>query len=119
MNSLPPLWSANRPSDEVIPWLKGQLGQVGLRVMQTFDLQLTSSLKMGDCPCPHHGTDQCDCQLIVLLIYGKEGSPVSLILHGNDGQTWVSMVDHPGQRADTRTVIAIQHALEIPASAGK
>ncbi|MBI5839798.1 MAG: hypothetical protein HZB19_06820 [Chloroflexi bacterium] len=118
MNSLPPFFSADRPYDEVLPWLKQQLGRAGLRVMQTFDLRLTSPLKLGYCPCPHHGTDQCDCQLIVLLVYGKEGRPVSLILHGNYRQTWLSLIDHPGQRAEAGTVTAIQQAIEIQASAG-
>ncbi len=118
MNSLPPFFSADRPYDEVLPRLKQQLGRAGLRVMQTFDLRLTSPLKLGYCPCPHHGTDQCDCQLIVLLVYGKEGRPVSLILHGNDRQTWLSLIDHPGQRAEAGTVTAIQQAIEIQASAG-
>ncbi len=118
MNSLPPFFSATRPYDEVLPWLKQQLSRAGLRVVQTFDLRVTSPLKLGYCSCPHHGTDQCDCQLIVLLIYGKEERPVTLILHGNDGQTWLSLIDRPGQQADAKTVIAIQQALEVRTSAG-
>jgi len=84
-----------------------------MRVMQTFDLRLTSPLKPGYCTCPHHGTDQCDCQMIVLLIYGNEERPVSLILHGNDGQTWLAIADDPRQRADVKLITAIQQALEI------
>lgn len=112
MNQLPPFWSANRQYDEVLPWLKQQLGRLGLRVMQTFDLRLTAALKHGYCECPHHGTAQCDCQLVVLLIYGSEETPVTLILHGNDGQTWLSLVDSPGQPVNKTTIAAIQQAME-------
>lgn len=117
MNSLPPFFSANRPYDDVLPWLEQQLSRAGMRVMQTFDLRLTSPLKPGYCTCPHHGTDQCDCQMIVLLIYGNEERPVSLVLHGNDGQTWLFLVDHPSQRAEAGTVNAIRKALEIQTAA--
>ncbi len=113
MNSLSPFFSADRPYDKVLPWLMQQLNRAGLHVMQTFDLRLTSLLKLGDCPCPHHGTDQCDCQLVVLLVYGSESQPVSLVVHGKGGQTWLSLINHPGQLAGKRTVTAIQHALEI------
>jgi hypothetical protein len=64
--------------------------KAGLRSVQTFDLH-TARAAMHDCECPHHSTDQCDCQMIVLLVYGKVEEPVSLILHGNDGTTWLSI----------------------------
>ncbi|MBI1794175.1 MAG: hypothetical protein HYR70_08275 [Chloroflexi bacterium] len=118
MNSLLPFFSTNRPYDEVLSWLKQQLSHAGLRVMQTFDLRLTASLKLGNCACPHHGTDTCDCQMIVLLIYGNAPEPATLILHGNDGLSWLSLIDRPGQQADVKTVNAIHQALGIQASAG-
>lgn len=117
MNSLPPFFSANRPYDEVLPWLKQKLSQAGLRMMQTFDLN-TTRLDPKDCPCPHHGTDKCDCQMVVLLVYGSAPEPATLILHGNDGQTWLSLTDRPGQRANPQIVLTIQQALEIRASSG-
>lgn len=112
MNPLPPFWSANQQYDEVLPWLTHQLEVKGLRVMPTFDLRLTASLNQGYCACPHHGTSQCDCQLVVLLVYGSEEAPVSLMLHGSDGQTWLSLVNRPGQPANTATVTSIQQAVE-------
>ena len=118
MNSFSPFFSADRPYDEVLPWLKQQLSGVGLCVMQTFDLRLTTSVQQGQCTCPHHGTDQCDCQMVVLLVYGSGPEPASLILHGNDGHTWLSLVDQPAHRPDTKIVNTIQQALEIPVSDG-
>lgn len=118
MNSFSPFFSAERSYDEVLPWLKQQLSDAGLRVMQTFDLRFTTSVQAGQCACPHHGTDQCDCQMVVLLTYGNAPEPATLILHGNDGHTWLSLVDEPAQHADTKIVSAIQQALEIHVSDG-
>jgi len=36
-----------------------------------------------------------------------------LILHGNNGQTWLSIVDDPRQEAETKLLAAIRQALEI------
>lgn len=112
MNPFLPFWSANRRYDEVLPWLKQQLERAGLRVMQTFDLRLAAPLDQGYCDCPHHGTAQCDCELVVLLLYGSEETPASLILHGNDGQTWLSLVDRPSQPAPTTIVAAVKQAVD-------
>lgn len=56
--------------------------------------------------------------MIVLLIYGNAPEPATLILHGNDGLSWLSLIDRPGQQADVKTVNAIHQALGIQASAG-
>ena len=85
--------------------------------MQTFDLQ-TARLGPGDCACPHHGTGECDCQMVVLLVYGHEPQPAVLILHGNDGQTWLSLAEGPGQRAEGSTASAIKAALSVKTSDG-
>ncbi|HLF75213.1 MAG TPA: hypothetical protein VI524_12745 [Anaerolineales bacterium] len=82
-----------------------------MRVVQTFDLQ-TARRAMADCPCPHHGTSECDCQMVVLLVYGEGTEPATLILHGNDGQTRLSLADPPGRRTDARTAAAIRNVLE-------
>jgi len=37
LNSISSLFSANRLYVDALPWLKQQLGGVGLRVIQTFD----------------------------------------------------------------------------------
>jgi hypothetical protein len=37
--------------------------------------------------------EACDCQMVVLLVYGKENLPVSLVAHGHNGQTWFSLVE--------------------------
>jgi hypothetical protein len=107
--------SVNHPCDEALQWTKKQLLEAGLRPIQTFDLH-TARLAMHDCPCPNHGTGECDCQMVVLLVYGKVAEPATLILHGNDGQTWISIADDPRQRVDAKLINSIRQALEIKAS---
>lgn len=106
--------SINHPCDEALQWAKKQLSQAGLRSIQTFDLHAARA-GSHDCPCPNHGTNECDCQMVVLLVYGKAAEPVTLILHGNDGQTRLSIADDPRQRADAKLITTIQQALELKA----
>ena len=110
--NISPFLSINHPCDEALQWTKKQLLQAGLRPIQTFDLH-TARLAMHDCPCPNHGTDECDCQMVVLLVYGKAAEPATLILHGNNGHTWLSIADEPRQRADAKFLEAIRQALDI------
>jgi len=104
------LLSLDQAWTEVFPWVYRQLGDAGLAVKQTFDLQLARD-EQRDCPCPHHGAAECNCQMLILLVYRGPGSPVTLIIHGYDTSTSVSMVDVPGQRADPLTQGLIRRIL--------
>ena len=108
--NISPFLSVNQSCDETLQWAKKQLSQANLHAVQTFDLH-TARVGLHDCPCPSHGTEECDCQMVVVLVYGKAEEPLTLILHGNNGQTWLSIADGPRQRSDTRLVNAIQQAL--------
>lgn len=88
-----------QPCDEAMTWVIRQVTAAGLQVLRTFDLKV-ARLAHGLCPCPHHGTDQCDCQMVVLMVYKEDTQPVSLVVHGHDGKTHLTFVDHPAQRAD-------------------
>jgi hypothetical protein len=101
MNNNSPILTLDQPCDEAVDWLVGKVNQVGLSVMRTFDLQVARGAQVN-CPCPHHGTELCDCQMVVLLVYAVDMLPVTLIAHGNNNHTWFSVVDTPQQRADPR-----------------
>lgn len=117
MATLTPFLSLNYPGDKSLVWLKDRLATANLRVVQTFDLN-TARHAQEDCPCPHHGTDQCDCQMVVLLVYANATEPATLILHGNDGQTWLSLVEHQDRPVNEDAILCIRQALGIQASAG-
>lgn len=106
-----PFWSAQVPCEQFVSWFEPRLELLGLGALQTFDLH-DARLAAPDCACPHHGTAECDCQMVVLLVYADAHPPVTLVLHGNDGKTWVSVIDRPDQRADAGTMLVIRRALE-------
>jgi hypothetical protein len=78
-----------------LPSVVEHLCRSGLQVIPTFDLHQTRMVETG-CTCPHHGTAECDCQMVVLLVYGKESQPATLVVHGHAGETSFSMVEFPG-----------------------
>jgi len=84
--------SINYSCDETLRWAIEQLTQAGLCPIQTFDLH-TARMSLHDFPCPNHGTDECDCQMVVLLVYGDTSTPETLILHGNGEVTWLSIAN--------------------------
>jgi len=85
-------------------------------VLETFDLH-DARLGLADCPCPYHGMDECDCQMVVLLVYGEATAPVALTLHGNNGQTWISLANGTAQELDAVLHAAIEEVLRgIPGS---
>jgi hypothetical protein len=110
MSDSSPFLILEQPCDDAIDWVARQIGNAGLQVVRTFDLHVARRAQTS-CPCPHHGTDQCDCQMVVLLVYGSDRQPVSIVAHGHNGQTWFSVVDTPQQRADPRVETAIRLAL--------
>ena len=87
-----------------------RLEQSGLKVVRSLDLKVARAAHVG-CTCPHHGTEQCDCQMVVLLVYGQDGPPVTLVVHGHDGQTHIALVDTPEQRPAQQLVEMIRQAI--------
>ncbi len=96
--------------EQVVYEITRLLSGAGLQVIRSFDLQSARAAHQGVL-CPQHGTETCTCQLIVLLVYGYDRSPVTLFVHGCDDQTWVSMVNQPEQHADARQELSILRML--------
>lgn len=96
--------------DKAVDWLIQQITGAGLRAMRTFDLRMARAAH-GDCPCPHHGSEQCTCQMVVLLVYGSAPHPLSLVAHGSAERTWVSLVDEPRERSDAGLEALIRRVL--------
>jgi hypothetical protein len=111
MQTISPFLSIDSSCDKALQLTKKKLLQVGLRPVQTFDLH-TARLGLHGCSCPNHGTDECDCQMIVLMVYGDVAEPATLILHGNNGQTWLSVSDNPLHRSDEKLLARIRQAME-------
>jgi hypothetical protein len=118
MTPLRPSWSIPVACDMSVHWLEDRLANAGLHLLRTFDLQ-DARLATAGCTCPHHGTTDCDCQMVVVLVYAGDRSPVTLVIHGSNAQSWVSLIDRPDQPADPSTILAIQNAMgfQVPSDA--
>jgi hypothetical protein len=97
--------------DKAVHWATESLENAGLQVANSFNLQ-SARATLVHCTCPHHGTADCDCQMVVLLVYGSDGSPATLVAHGHDGQTWLSLVETPEQRPSPQLKESIEMALK-------
>ena len=99
MNSASPFVTFGKPAEETICWTIQLLEKAGLQVLRTFDLR-EARLSHPDCPCPHHGTGDCNCQMSVLLVYGAGQSPASILVHSFQETTQLYLVDAPEQPVD-------------------
>ncbi len=95
MNQNRPVLYIPQPCDEAVLYIIDRMRKSGLQVLRTFDLHDTC-MSGTACTCPNHGTEKCDCQMVVLLVYGKDNQPASLVAHGYNGQTWFSLVEFLG-----------------------
>lgn len=111
MSALTPFLVIDQTCEQVQAWVNQQLANADLRVVQTFDLQV-ARLAHPDCSCPNHGTDECNCQLIILLIYQRKGDPAALVIHGQEGKSWLSLVAQSERHTKRRLETAIQRALK-------
>ena len=105
-----PLIKLNCIGDEAVSKVTDILNETGLRVMVSFDSHHVRAI--GSRPvCPHHGTADCDCQVVILLVYDEGQQPATLLAHGQDGETWISLAAAPGQRPPARLEKKISKAL--------
>ena len=110
MSALLPFLALDQTCEQVQGWVNQQLTDAGFRVVQTFDLHV-ACLAHSDCPCPHHGTDDCNCQMVVLLVYQMKGDPVTLVVHGQDDRTWLSLANPTGQNTNHHLEMLVRRAL--------
>lgn len=61
----------------------------GYQVQQSFDLHSAMAAHDG-CYC---NPESCTCQMVVLLVYAQEGSPVTLIFDDDGFQTSIYLVN--------------------------
>ena len=100
MSILSPFLIVEQNCEEVLRSVRETLTEAGFRAAQTFDLQIARQAHL-ECKCPNHGTTNCNCQMIILLVYGKQEDPATLILHSEEGTTGISLAgpasDHAAQ----------------------
>jgi hypothetical protein len=107
-------------SDIVVKAVTAVLTRRRFCVIRSFDLR-SALTAHGGCECPHHGTDQCDCQFVVLLVYGEATEPVAITMHSRDNRTEARIVHDAMTIPDPRlakAVIAtlVEAAITLPAA---
>lgn len=118
MTTLSPFLSIDSSCDQALQMTKTQLSEAGLSAVQTFNLN-TARLGSHNCCCPNHGTEACDCQMIILMVYGEGAEPATLILHSSDGKTWISVMDTAFHKGNAELITNIRVALERLVSADR
>jgi hypothetical protein len=117
MNSSSHFLTIEKSSHDTICWTIQLLENAGLRVIRTFDLR-EARLAHSDCPCPQHGTEGCDCQMCVLLIYNGGHPPASLLIHSFQQTSWLYLVDSPEQQYKQGLDLLIREILVLPVTGG-
>src|SRR6266545_7630307 len=110
MSTLLPFLTLNQTFDQGEDWVRETLTNGGFRVVPTFDLQI-ARLAHPECECPNHGTEECSCQMVILLVYGKQEDPATLVMHGQDGKTWISLATPIETRSRQNLESSVRHML--------
>lgn len=100
----------NADSETTAQMVTNILTRQGYRVLRSFDLR-SALTAQPDNVCPCHGTTPCNCQFVVLLVYGRAACPVVVIAHGHDGETSVQLVSDPLVQPDPDLATQIMAAM--------
>jgi hypothetical protein len=111
MSNLTPILTLNQEAEIAVTRAMSQLQARGFQVERTFDLH-AARMEHANCPCPHHGTIDCTCQMVVLLIHGIDQQLVTLIIHGNDNQTCLSLVESANQTERAKIIAILELEME-------
>ena len=110
MSMLIPFLVLDQTCEQVLTWINEKLTHASFRVVQTFDLHVARQAH-PNCPCPQHGTDDCNCQMIILLVYGNQGDPATLVIHGQEGRASLSLAIPVDGHSNQHLEVAIRRVL--------
>jgi hypothetical protein len=112
LNGMTPLLVLKNGRVDAIQQVTEALHNAGLQVIPSFDSRRTR-INNTDIACPHHGTAVCTCHIVVLLVYKSEEQPATLIVYGQDDDTWVSLAVSPGLRPSAALQAQIKNSLTM------
>ena len=111
MSNLTSILTLRQSAELTVAWAMQRLMVCGFQVERTFDLHAARMTQL-DCPCPYHGTSDCTCQMVVLLVRSPKIQPVTIVVHGRDDQTSLSLVDMANQSTDQSIIQALLPVME-------
>lgn len=89
-------WVVPQPYSQVWAKLNTELQQRGFWLLPTFDLRSVGDGMEPLALCPCHGATGCTCQVQVVLVYGASGVPATILLHGQNEVTELTIEDTGG-----------------------
>lgn len=111
------LFAVDKPGHFAIDWVTELLQKAGLQVSPTFSLQ--SALGDGSsCTCSQHAS-ACDCNMEVLLVYGPDPLPATLVAHSHGDCTWLSLATHPTETSTLALNLQIKSILNAAQKNGE
>lgn len=110
MSKLTPILTLRQSTEATINWTMQRLQLNGFQVERTFDLQ-AARIAQDDRPCPHHGTKDCTCQMVILVVH-SETQLATVVAHGQDECTSLSLVDGTNQSINKRVFQALLPLIE-------
>ena len=111
MSNLTSILTLHQSTETLVARIMQRLKARGFQVERTFDLH-AARMSQANCPCPNHGTNDCTCQMVVLLVHGQKPQPVTLVVHGHDDQTCLSLVDNDTIALDENVIQALHPVME-------
>lgn len=110
MSNLTSILTLRQSAETSVNWMMQRLQLSGFQVERTFDLR-AARVAQQDCACPYHGTGDCTCQMIILLVH-SETRLATVVAHGHDGCTILSLVDGENKTIDRKVVQALLPAID-------
>jgi hypothetical protein len=93
-----------------VAWAAQNLELAGLQSVRTFDLQAARPANLKT-TCPQHGSQPCNCQMVVLLVYQADDPPATLVIHGSETNSWLYLINTPRQPVANNLEKYIREAL--------
>jgi hypothetical protein len=100
MSTLTPILTLQQSTEFTVDWAMQKLLRKDIKVERTFDLQAARQTHT-DCPCPYHDTKSCTCQMVVIMAH-VDTQLVTIVAHGQDSRTYLSLVDGASRELDQR-----------------
>jgi hypothetical protein len=99
-------------SDKAVNRLMDRLTADGMKVIRSFDLQSVRTAHVN-CTCPHHGSDECNCQMVVLQVYDNIGTMLTVVAHGKDNSTNFALVKPPERILERKLKTKVLQAMAL------
>jgi hypothetical protein len=100
-----PIFVINQECNCTVTQVTDQLNAAGYSVMRSFDLQTNPDK-----------TSKCICHLVILLVYGNDGPPATLVFDGSDINTFIFLENDPELTTRSRYIALLSNLFTLDQS---